>query len=181
MSKIGFSSPNESVNLVAFYKCQLILTTVAIRDRQIDTFARRYRFHISLLACRLEAAVRLAADNDRTNHLTIGLFGASVSAGAALIAAATLPDLLHAVVSRGGRPDLAGALLERVTAPTLLIVGSRDPLVIDLNSKTLNRMPGHAVLEIVPYATHLFEEPGALAEVARLANDWFTRYLPENE
>jgi putative phosphoribosyl transferase len=155
----------------------LLLDLLTAEEEQIDMYTREYRFNIPLLARRLEAAVSWTTGNDHTKQLPVGLFGASTGAAAALIAAASLPDLVQAVVSRGGRPDLAGGALERVTAPTLLIVGSRDPLVIDLNSEAMTHMPGHVALEIVPGATHLFEEPGTLEEVARLANEWFSTRL----
>jgi pimeloyl-ACP methyl ester carboxylesterase len=107
----------------------------------------------------------------------VGCFGASTGAAAALIAAAERPDRVRAVVSRGGRPDLAGDALRRVTAPTLLIVGGNDAEVLRLNRQALKTLPGEARLEVVPGATHLFEEPGALARVAALARDWFVRHL----
>jgi pimeloyl-ACP methyl ester carboxylesterase len=112
-----------------------------------------------------------------TRRLRIGYFGASTGAGAALVAAAERPDMVGAVVSRGGRPDLAGAALARVRAPTLLIVGGNDFQVIELNRAAFALLRGEKQLVIVPGATHLFEEPGALDEVARLARDWFKRYL----
>jgi pimeloyl-ACP methyl ester carboxylesterase len=109
--------------------------------------------------------------------LPIGLFGASTGGGAALIAAARQPDHVAAVVSRGGRPDLAGSALPDVKAPTLLIVGGEDDIVIDLNQRAMSMMTGAADLQIVPGASHLFEEPGALPRVAQLAGQWFNRYL----
>jgi putative phosphoribosyl transferase len=114
-----------------------------------------------------------------TRSLHIGLFGASTGGGAALVAAAQRPIEVSAVVSRGGRPDLAGAALPRVTAPTLLIVGERDESVIDLNQTAMAQMSGEVSLQIVPGATHLFEEPGTLDQVAKLAGDWFARRLHE--
>ena len=122
-----------------------------------------------------------AADWLQAHHPTpkgdIGLFGASTGAAAALIAAAERPSLIAAVVSRGGRPDLAGAALPRVSAPTLLIVGGDDEPVIDLNRQALAALSATKRLEIVPGASHLFEEPGALEQVARLASSWFATYL----
>jgi putative phosphoribosyl transferase len=112
-----------------------------------------------------------------TSGFSLGLFGASTGAAAALVAAAERPERVAAVVSRGGRPDLAGAALERVRAPTLLIVGARDAAVLDLNRQALRRLGGAKALEIVPGASHLFEEPGALDRVARLAAGWFTEHL----
>src|SRR5690606_6111318 len=123
------------------------------------------------------AAVDWLADQPETAELPIGAFGASTGAAAALIAAAERPAAVRAVVSRGGRPDLAGDALERVVAPTLLIVGELDPVVLELNRQALARLRGPKALEIVPGATHLFEEPGALEQVARLAADWFGEHL----
>jgi putative phosphoribosyl transferase len=117
----------------------------------------------------------------RLRDLPVGCFGASTGAAAALIAAAERPDRVRAVVSRGGRPDLAGRVLSRVTAPTLLIVGANDPEVIRLNRLALQRLGGEARLEIVPAAGHLFEEPGALERVAVLTRDWFARHLTGGE
>src|SRR5207249_3935575 len=114
-----------------------------------------------------------------TAHLSIGHFGASTGAGAALVAAAQRPDTIRAVVSRGGRPDLAGEALPHVRAPTLLIVGGNDEQVITLNQQALARMHAQTQLVIVPGATHLFEEPGTLDRVATLARDWFLRYLDQ--
>ena len=117
------------------------------------------------------------AAGSTTGHLAIGYFGASTGAGAALVAAAQRPDIVRAIVSRGGRPDLAGDALARVTAPTLLIVGGRDRPVIGMNRDAMAQMRGEVKLEIVPGASHLFEEPGTLETVARLARDWFTHHL----
>jgi dienelactone hydrolase len=136
------------------------------------------RFDIPLLAERLTAATRWLRAQPLTKDLGIGYFGASTGAAAALEAAATLGPAIRAVVSRGGRPDLAWAALERVQAPTLLIVGGRDDVVIGLNQRAYARLHVQKQLIIIPGATHLFEEPGALPEVARLAAEWFSRYLP---
>jgi putative phosphoribosyl transferase len=133
------------------------------------------RFDIGLLAERLVAATDWLTQYRDTRHLRIGYFGAST--GAALVAAAERPDVVGAVVSRGGRPDLAGPALSRVRAPTLLIVGGNDFPVIDLNRAALAQLRCEKQLVIVPGATHLFEEPGALEEVARLAREWFERHL----
>jgi putative phosphoribosyl transferase len=114
---------------------------------------------------------------DDTRALPVGLFGASTGGGAALVAAARRPDRVDAVVSRGGRPDLAADELPHVRAPTLLIVGSRDTVVIELNKQAMRHMKAPVGLEVIPGATHLFEEPGALEQVARLAREWFVRYL----
>jgi putative phosphoribosyl transferase len=138
---------------------------------------RRNVFDIPLLARRLLAATAWAKEQPELGSLPIGYFGASTGAGAALWAAADAGDRVGAVVSRGGRPDLAAPRLADVRASVLLIVGSRDPVVVDLNRQAMEQMHGDAQLAIVPGATHLFEEPGALDEVARLAGDWFVRHL----
>lgn len=134
-------------------------------------------FDIELLADRLQAAAGWLKGRPETAGLRPGYFGASTGAGAALLAAGREPDSVGAVVSRGGRPDLARDALERVTAPTLLIVGSNDEIVLELNREAFDRLAGIRQLDIVPGATHLFEEPGALDEVARLAREWFLHYL----
>jgi putative phosphoribosyl transferase len=163
------------------------LLTPAEEER--DAFTAELRFDIGLLAGRLAALIDGVAADDRTAGtadpaglaglagLPIGLFGASTGAAAALVAAAARADSVRAVVSRGGRPDLAGEFLGRVRQPTLLIVGERDTVVIELNREAMERLAGEARLEIVPGATHLFEEPGALEHVARLARDWFLLHL----
>lgn len=134
-------------------------------------------FDIGLLADRLEAAAGWLGDQFETAGLRLGYFGASTGAGAALLAAGRDPDSVGAVVSRGGRPDLAREALARVTAPTLLIVGGNDEIVLELNREAFDQLAGTRQLDIVPGATHLFEEPGALEEVARLAREWFVHYL----
>jgi dienelactone hydrolase len=143
----------------------------------IDERTRTLRFDIPLLATRLTAVVDWAAHHAMLAGRPIGCFGASTGAAAALVAAAARPALVHAVVSRGGRPDLAGPALTRVQAPTLLLVGGRDEDVITLNRNAAQLMPGTVHLEIVPGATHLFEEPGTLAQVAAHASRWFQRYF----
>jgi putative phosphoribosyl transferase len=148
-------------------------------EEQVDVHTAHLRFDIPLLAERLVAATRWLAADPSTRGLKVGYFGASTGAAAALVAAAAEADRVGAVVSRGGRPDLAGDALPLVRAPTLLIVGGRDLVVLDLNRAAMARMRTEVRLEIVPGATHLFEEPGALETVARLARDWFLRYLPE--
>jgi dienelactone hydrolase len=135
------------------------------------------RFDIELLAARLIAGTEWAAAEPPTRALRIGYFGASTGAAAALVAAARRPQRVGAVVSRGGRPDLAGSALERVEAPTLLIVGGADEYVLELNRRARRRLRAESDLSVVPGATHLFEEPGAMEQVASLAGDWFTRYL----
>lgn len=134
-------------------------------------------FDIPLLAGRLVHALDWSAHHRQTAHLPIGLFGASTGAAAALVAAARAPDRVAAVVSRGGRPDLANGALRAVEAPTLLIVGGIDDVVIDLNMRAMKHMHCPTRLEIVPGASHLFEEPGTLARVAHLARDWFLAHL----
>ena len=136
------------------------------------------RFDIPLLTHRLLVATRWVLQHAQTQRLPIGYFGASTGAAAALQAAAAIPELIKAVVSRGGRPDLAGAHdLARVAAPTLLLVGGHDPEVLELNQEALQRLPCSKDLVVVPGATHLFEEPGTLEEVARLAAGWFSHHL----
>ncbi|MEW5972198.1 MAG: dienelactone hydrolase family protein [Pseudomonadota bacterium] len=137
------------------------------------------RFDIALLSHRLLGATRWAQEQKETRGLPLGYFGASTGAAAALIAAATLGDTIRAVVSRGGRPDLAMPVLADVTAPTLLIVGGLDFPVIEMNEPAFRRLGGPKELRIIPGATHLFEEPGTLEQVADAAADWFTRHLPE--
>jgi putative phosphoribosyl transferase len=137
------------------------------------------RFDIRLLGRRLVAALDWLASRAPTSALPTGCFGASTGAAAALLAAARRPELVKAVVSRGGRPDLAGDLLPNVKAPTLLIVGGEDDAVIELNRRARHRLRCEAVLEIVPGAGHLFEEPGALERVELLARTWFLRWLPD--
>ncbi len=136
---------------------------------------------IPLLARRVVGAVSWAREDKELNGLPIGLFGSSTGAAAALVAAASIPDDIGAVVSRGGRPDLAGAALGKVKAPTLLIVGGRDDVVIELNETAQRALLCESILEIVPGATHLFEEPGTLEEVERLAAAWFRKWLPGGE
>ncbi|ETK30510.1 dienelactone hydrolase family protein [Microbispora sp. ATCC PTA-5024] len=146
-------------------------------EERVDARTGHLRFDIALLAARVGAVADLLPRDELTRGLAIGLFGASTGAAAALVAAATRPDTVRAVVSRGGRPDLAEERLRAVTQPTLLIVGERDPIVADLNREAMGGLGGRAALEIVPHASHLFEEPGALEEVARLATGWFLRHL----
>jgi putative phosphoribosyl transferase len=134
-------------------------------------------FDIPLLAGRLEEALDWIEEEESTTDLNIGLFGASTGAAAALTAAARRPELIRAVVSRGGRPDLAANALADVQAPTLLIVGARDTVVIDLNRRAMAQLESPTRLELVPGATHLFEEPGTLDQVVALATAWFKQYL----
>ena len=146
-------------------------------EERADALTAELRFDIGLLAGRLTALCDWLVEHDITAGLGIGLFGASTGAAAALVAASARPAAVAAVVSRGGRPDLAGPALRAVHQPTLLIVGERDPVVLDLNRRAMQEVAGETPLEIVPGATHLFQEPGALEHVARLARDWFVRHL----
>jgi pimeloyl-ACP methyl ester carboxylesterase len=155
----------------------LLLDLLTEEEEQVDRRTRQLRFDIDLLANRLIEATAQLTNDSSAIRLPIGYFGASTGAAAALVAAAQLQESIHAVVSRGGRPDLAGAALLRVRAPTLLIVGSNDQEVIELNQQALNELPHQKKLEIVRGATHLFEEPGALEKVAILATDWFRQHL----
>jgi pimeloyl-ACP methyl ester carboxylesterase len=160
----------------------LLMDLLTPSEEQVDMHTRHIRFDIGLLADRLIGAMRWLDTQDDTRGLRVGLFGASTGGGAALVTAARRPDRVDAVVSRGGRPDLAAEELPLVRAPTLLIVGGRDSVVIELNQQAMARMKAPVRLEIVPGATHLFEEPGTLEQVAHLACDWFVRYLsPETE
>ena len=155
----------------------LLIDLLTREEEAIDQHTAHLRFDIHLLAGRLLAATRWRVEEPSTRVLDIGYFGASTGAGAALGAAAAEPDRIGAVVSRGGRPDLAGNALPLVRAPTLLIVGGRDLQVLELNRAAMARMQTESRLEIVPDASHLFEEPGTLEVVARLARDWFLRHL----
>lgn len=155
----------------------LLLDLLTPQEERLDAATAHLRFDIDLLAARLAGATRWARQRPELKALKYGYFGASTGAGAALVAAAAEPDEIAAVVSRGGRPDLAGARLREVRAPTLLIVGGEDRAVLDLNRRAAAMMHARHELAIVPGATHLFGEPGALEEVARLASDWFARYL----
>jgi dienelactone hydrolase len=158
----------------------LLIDLLTSEEEEIERHTRHLRFDIGLLAKRLVAATDWLQDNPDTRGLAIGCFGASTGAAGALVAAAERPAVIGAVVSRGGRPDLAGSALPRVTAPTLLIVGSFDGPVIPLNEEALAQLGAREKqLVLVPRATHLFEEPGALEAVARLAGEWFTRHLEQ--
>ena len=153
----------------------LLFDLLTADEEVIDLQTTHLRFDIALLAERLVHAIDWMSR--REPKLPIGLFGASTGAGAALLAAAQRPERVVAVVSRGGRPDLAGPALGQVQSPTLLIVGGRDKQVIELNRLALAQLRGKTKMEIVPRATHLFEEPGALEEVGRLAREWFVAHL----
>ncbi|PZF96059.1 hydrolase [Micromonospora endophytica] len=146
-------------------------------EDEVDAVTAELRFDIGLLADRLAGVVDWLASERPAGTAPVGLFGASTGAAAALVAAARRPDLVRAVVSRGGRPDLAGAALGQVRAPTLLLVGGLDEQVIDLNQEALNQLTAPAELRVIPGATHLFEEPGTLEQVAEAARDWFQDQL----
>ncbi|WP_454840459.1 dienelactone hydrolase family protein [Pseudomonas hormoni] len=146
-------------------------------EQRLDNLTGELRFDIALLARRLVEVIDWVSRDAELHALRIGLFGASTGAAAALLAAALRPEVVHAVVSRGGRTDLAGAALTQVKAPTLQIVGARDPMVLELNEQSSRALRCEQQLEIVAGATHLFEEPGALEDVARLAGDWFEHHL----
>jgi len=155
----------------------LLIDLLTTDEEVVDQRTGHLRFDINLLARRLVAATDWLGEQSETRALRVGYFGASTGAGAALVAATERPKVVGAIVSRGGRPDLAGAALPRVQAPTLLIVGGDDIPVIQMNREALARLTVEAKLEIVPGATHLFEEPGTLDVVARLAREWFQRHL----
>ncbi|MDQ3973491.1 MAG: dienelactone hydrolase family protein [Actinomycetota bacterium] len=155
----------------------LLMDLLTPEEDAIDVRTRELRFDIDLLAARVVDAVDWLGAQPSTAELSVGLFGASTGAAGALVAAARRPDAVAAVVSRGGRPDLAGEALEQVRAPTLLIVGGADTTVLELNRQARQRLSGPAQLEVVEAAGHLFEEPGALEQVAALARDWFQRQL----
>jgi dienelactone hydrolase len=155
----------------------LLMDLLTAAEEREDARTARLRFDIGFLAQRLAGAIDWLVGNPATSHLRIGLFGASTGAAAALVAAVERPEAVGAVVSRGGRPDLALPVLERVQAPTLLIVGSLDEPVIGMNREALHHLQAEKHLEIVAGATHLFEEKGTLEEVARLARDWFRTHL----
>ncbi len=155
----------------------LLMDLLTVDEESVDARTGHLRFDITLLAERLVAAADWLASGSTTSHLATGYFGASTGAGAALVAAAQRPDIVRAIVSRGGRPDLAGAALGHVKAPTLLIVGGHDVPVIGMNRDAMAQMRTEVKLEIIPGASHLFEEPGTLEVVARLARDWFARHL----
>jgi putative phosphoribosyl transferase len=155
----------------------LLLDLLTAAEERADAFTGHLRFDIGLLAQRLVGVTDWAAQQPETARLRLGYFGASTGAAAALMAAAWRPELVVAVVSRGGRPDLARRYFAAVRAPTLLIVGGEDTLVLELNKSALDALRSPKRLAVVPGASHLFEEPGALEAVAKLAADWFVRHL----
>jgi putative phosphoribosyl transferase len=155
----------------------LLIDLLTTEEESIDEYTMQYRFDVDMLADRLIASTLWLKTTSITKNLSIGYFGASTGAAAALIAAAKQPQHINAVVSRGGRPDLAGELLTKVQAPTLLIVGGYDTEVLKLNKESLKLIRAEKKLEVVPGATHLFEEPGKLDEAAKLAINWFQKHL----
>jgi len=172
-------SPRNTQVARAFNEAGLatLLIDLLLPSEAID---RHKVFDIPLLSGRLEEALDWIEEEDSTTDLRVGLFGASTGAAAALTAAAARPELISAVVSRGGRPDLAAGALASVLAPTLLIVGELDTVVIELNRRAMAQLTCPTRLEIVPGATHLFEEPGTLDQVVSLATAWFTQYLEKS-
>jgi len=159
----------------------LLFDLLTLDEEAEDLISGRRRFDIALLARRLIGATDWLQADEKVRRLKLGYFGASTGAAAALAAAAAKPEIVGAVVSRGGRPDLALPFLDRVKAPTLLIVGGRDSPVIQMNQEALAKLRTEKKLVIVPGATHLFEEPGTLEKVAALARDWFVKYLGAKE
>jgi putative phosphoribosyl transferase len=175
-----FSSRNRAVaRALQERKLGTVLLDLLTRDEEhIDVRTAEYRFDIERLGTRVVAATDWFQDRTDLKAFPVGYFGASTGAAAALIAAAVRPGIVRAVVSRGGRPDLAGSALPKVKAPTLLIVGGHDEPVIEMNEQAKAQMrSAHVDLKIVPGATHLFEEPGTLEQVEQLPGDWFVRYL----
>lgn len=156
----------------------LLFDLLTAEESELDEEMLEFRFNSEFLSKRLTGAIDWLASYPPTEELAFGLFGASTGAAAALITAADRPERIQAVVSRGGRPDLAEGALERVHAPTLLIVGGLDGTVIDLNQMAARSLHCEHSIKIVPGATHLFEEPGKLDEVARLAGGWFSKHFP---
>jgi len=158
----------------------LLFDLLTHEEEAIDTQTRELRFNINLLAERLVHATRWVKQQPQTRDLRIGYFGSSTGGAAALVAAVDVPQDVGAVVSRGGRPDLAGDVLPKAQAPTLLVVGANDDIVIELNEQARDKMRCEVKLEIIPGATHLFEEPGTLEKVAKLASDWFVHHIGAN-
>jgi putative phosphoribosyl transferase len=174
-----FSSRNRAVAefLESNGFATLLVDLLTPPEESVDVYTREYRFDIDLLGKRVVLATDWTQERENLRRLPIGVFGASTGAAAAMIAAAERPAAVRAVVSRGGRPDLADRALARVQAPTLLIVGGDDEPVIEMNRDAMRQMTAQVDLEIVPGATHLFEEPGTLERVMQLAADWFRRHL----
>jgi putative phosphoribosyl transferase len=163
----------------------LLIDLLTSKEEAVDDITREHRFNIQLLAKRLLAATDWVSQNDKFKALKIGYFGASTGAAAALVAAAERATLVYAIVSRGGRPDLAGSeILNRIESPTLLIVGEKDKQVIELNEivlKQLTKIEKKKKIVIIPKATHLFEEPGTLEELAKVASGWFQCFFLEDK
>src|SRR5207302_4525152 len=155
----------------------LLFDLLTPEEESVDLYTRKHRFNIGLLAERLVCATTWAKEQKQTRDLRVGYFGSSTGGGAALVAAAELPNEVFSVVSRGGRPDLAGDALPKVKAPTLPIVGGEDHVVIEMNEEARAQMKCECKIDIVPGATHWFEEPGALEKVAKLASDWFVQHI----
>lgn len=174
-----FSTRNQFVarSLHEAKLATLLFDLLTPEEDELDAKTLELRFDIELLASRLLQATDWALQHPLTEKLPLAYFGASTGAAAALVAAAERPERIKALVSRGGRPDLAEGALSRVKAPTLLIVGGNDATVIEFNKKAATQLKAPHQLELVPYATHLFEEPGALAKVAQLAQKWFLKYF----
>lgn len=174
-----FSPRNQFIarELQHIHFATLLFDLLTPQEEVIDDRTAQLRFDIPFLAKRLVTVTQWVKHNPLLKKIPVGYFGASTGGGAALVAAAQLADLINAIVSRGGRPDLAGESLRYVEAPTLFIVGGDDDIVIALNKKALAELHCEKKLEIVPGATHLFEEPGKLEQVAELAKEWFKTYL----
>ena len=176
----GRFSPRNQYVAKEFNKASigtLLFDLLTQEEEEQDVVTAEYRFDIPLLAERLIGATEWLRNDSKTQRLPYGYFGASTGAAAALIAAAKLPKDVATVVSRGGRPDIAGDYLPKVAAPTLLLVGGLDVEVIELNKEAMAKMKAEKKLVIIPGATHLFEEPGTLEEVAKISTEWFLRYL----
>jgi pimeloyl-ACP methyl ester carboxylesterase len=173
------SPRNRYVATVMYRAClaTLLLSILTVEEESSDLITGTLRFDVGLLARRLAGITDWLLGNEHTQRLKLGLFGSSTGAAGALLAAAERPDAVAAIVSRGGRPDLAAHVLGRVRAPTLLIVGGQDYPVIDMNRGALAGLTAEKKLVIVPGATHLFEEPGTLEQVAEMAKGWFVKYL----
>src|SRR5439155_3229769 len=159
----------------------VVVDLLTAEEEQAEERGAMRRFDIELLAGRLAGIIDWLRGHPQTAGRPVGLFGASTGAAAALVAAAARPGPVRAVVSRGGRPDLADDALARVRVPTLLIVGQRDPVVVQLNEQAAAALAGPCELRVVPHATHLFAEPGALEQVTGWAAEWFERYLADQD
>jgi putative phosphoribosyl transferase len=159
----------------------LLMDLLTEEEEETERFTRHLRFDIPMLAERVVKALQWLRVQSETRALAVGLFGSSTGAAAALVAAARVPERVQAIVSRGGRPDLAADHLLFVSAPTLLVVGGADPDVLELNRTALRQLSCEKQLVVIPVATHLFEEPGALEEVTQLATGWFLQYIGARE